>query len=158
MKIDITLDDTQVVTAINRMIQASTDLAPLLYNIGEDLLNTTRQRFDDEQAPDGTAWEPLSETTKARKTKNADKILTQDGYLRGTLARQVAGNELLIGSTRIYASTHQFGASKGEFGQTSRGTPIPWGDIPARPFLGISDDDRGTINDAIGDFLRSNWR
>ena len=88
MKIDITLEDTQVVTAINRMIQAGKDLTPVLRDIGEHLLNTTRQRFDVEQAPGGAAWEPLSETTKARKTRNTDKILTHDGYLRGALVPQ----------------------------------------------------------------------
>ena len=67
-------------------------------------------------------------------------------------------NELLIGSPRIYASTHQFGAKKGAFGQTARGAPIPWGDIPACLFLGISDDDGNYIIDAVGDFLRANWR
>ena len=70
MRIDITLEDTQAVTAINRMIQAGKDLTPVLRDIGEHLLNTTRQRFDVEQAPGGAAWEPLSETTKARKTRN----------------------------------------------------------------------------------------
>ena len=163
MKIDITLEDTQVVTAINRMIHAGTDLTPVLRDIGEHLLNTTRERFRDEEGPDGEAWMPLSETTKARKTRNIDKVLTEDGHLAGTLDYLVMGNELLIGSPRIYASTHQFGALKGQFGFAAFDTragafEIPWGDIPARPFLGISDDDRSTITDVIGDFLRENWR
>ena len=158
MKIDIAIDDTQVNNAIARLIQAGTDLTPTLRDIGEHLLNTTRQRFADEQSPDGTAWEPLSETTKARKTRNKDKVLTEDGRLAGTLGYQVMRDELLVGSPRIYASTLQFGAKKGEFGQTSRGTPIPWGDIPARPFLGISDDDRVEIRNILQRTIENLWR
>ncbi len=54
-----------------------------------------------------------------------------------------------IGSPSIYAGTHQFGAAKGAFGSTSKGAPIPWGDIPARPFLGLSDADEADIRDLI---------
>ena len=158
MKIDISIDDSQVNNAIARLIQAGADLTPVLGDIGEHLLNTTRQRFDDEEAPDGSKWAPLSEVTKSRKKRNVDKILTQRGYLRGALNRQVTGNELLVGSPRIYASTHQFGAKKGAFGQTRRGALIPWGDIPARPFLGLSDDDRTEIQNILRIAIETLWR
>jgi len=58
----------------------------------------------------------------------------------------------------VYAAVHQFGAAQGAFGNTSRGSPIPWGDIPARPYLGLSDDDRQEIEtfvaDRLGDLLQ----
>ena len=47
------------------------------------------------------------------------------------------------------ATTHQFGAKQGTFGRTTRGGPIPWGNIPARPFLGPSDDLNQDILEAI---------
>jgi len=31
--------------------------------------------------------------------------------------------------------------------------PIPWGDIPARPFLGLSDEDRSGILDIVSEAL-----
>jgi hypothetical protein len=37
-----------------------------------------------------------------------------------------------------------FGAKQGAFGRTSRGGPIPWGDIPARPLLPI--DEQGNMD------------
>ena len=52
-----------------------------------------------------------------------------------------------------YAGTHQFGAKKGQYGSTSRGQPIPWGDIPAREFLGLSDDDESEIVDIVSGYL-----
>jgi phage gpG-like protein len=49
----------------------------------------------------------------------------------------------------VYAAAQQFGMKKGYAGRNSKGRPIPWGDIPARPFLGISDYDKATILDFI---------
>ena len=40
-----------------------------------------------------------------------------------------------------YAAVHQYGAAKHSF----TGGKTPWGDIPARPFLGLSTDDQGFI-------------
>ncbi len=145
MQIKIELDDASVQAAFNRLLRAGRDLTPVMAAIGE--------RFDDEQSPEGKPWAPLSAVTLARKRKNRDKILTEYGHLRGTLAYRAGRQQIEIGSTRIYAGTHQFGAEQGAFGRTKRGGPIPRGDIPARPFLGVSDEDRAEINQAVRDFL-----
>jgi phage gpG-like protein len=58
-----------------------------------------------------------------------------------------------IGTNVIYAPTHQFGARQGQYGRyaTRRRTsiPIPWGDVPARPFLGVSAEDERVILNLI---------
>ena len=127
---------------------AGQDMTLAMASIGEYLARTTRDRFDDEEAPDGTPWAPLSEHTKSRKRRNAGKILTLDGYLRMPVFR-AESHSVEVGSPRIYAGTHQFGAERGAFGSTGSGSPIPWGDIPARPFLGLSDADRDEITDIV---------
>ena len=160
MKLQVELDTTQVRTAFNNLLDATHDVSPLMKSIGELLLNSTRERFRDEEGPDGEDWEPLSEVTKGRKHRNKDKVLTERGHLSGSSINYRARKDYIeIGSTRIYAGTHQFGASRGALGTGSfkkkSGTfPIPWGDIPARPFLGLSADDRTSINNAVGDYLR----
>lgn len=78
-----------------------------------------------------------------------------------------------VGSNLIYAAVQQFGAKMGEFGRysqvsrwrkfgdkdfrkyagTVKGFPIPWGDIPARPFLGLSTDDADNVLSIVGRFL-----
>ena len=127
MKINIEVDDIAVRHAFNRLLAAGSDLSLLLIDIGERLQTTTKGRFDEQKSPDGDSWAPLSPVTIARKKKNKDKILIQDRYLRDLINYQISGNTLLIGSSRIYASTHQFGADKGAFGKTKRGASIPWG-------------------------------
>ncbi len=63
------------------------------------------------------------------------------------------GSSLRIGSSLVYAAAQQFGMKKGYAGRTKRGSPIPWGTIPARPFLGVSNRDRQTIMDLARDWL-----
>lgn len=58
-----------------------------------------------------------------------------------------------MGSNLIYAAVQQFGAGKGQFGNMANGSPIPWGNIPARPFLGISPEDETNILALIADFI-----
>jgi phage gpG-like protein len=41
----------------------------------------------------------------------------------------------------------QFGGTKAKF-------PNLWGDIPARPFLGVSESDAVMIVDTVSDYLR----
>ncbi|MHB8921670.1 MAG: phage virion morphogenesis protein [Halothiobacillus sp.] len=47
----------------------------------------------------------------------------------------------------------QFGAAEGAFGETTTGHPIPWGDIPARPFIGLSDKDEAEILNIITSYM-----
>lgn len=146
------LDRTQ--KRLAGMVKAGRDLTPLMRDIGEYLLRTTRDRFEDERGPDGAPWQPLSEATRRRKRRNKDRILTESGHLGGpSLSYRASPSELLLGSSAVYAGTHQFGAKKGSFGATSKGEPIPWGDIPAREFLGLSDADGAEIEELIGDYL-----
>ena len=61
---------------------------------------------------------------------------------------QIFGDTLVIGNTMEYAAMMQFGGSRADY-------PQLWGDIPARPFLGISDEDEKMILSVIGDYLLS---
>ena len=75
---------------------------------------------------------------------------------------QVLEDRLLVGSSALYAAVQNFGAAKGEFGAYSGVSKkngrrysgvAPWGDIPARPFVGISEEDREEILDTITEVI-----
>ncbi len=154
----ISIDVVGIDTATKRLgalAAAGQDLTPVMRDIGEYLVRVTKDRFADERGPDGTPWQPLSEATRKRKRRNKSRILTRDGFLGGQIPFQAGPAEVLVGSPLVYAGTHQFGAEKGSFGTTSKGSPIPWGDIPAREFLGLSDADAGEIEDLVADYLLS---
>ena len=147
--IRVEFDDAEVRRALDRLAKAGADLTPAMREIGETLLNSARERFSDQTSPDGTPWAPLSAEYSARKPRNQDKVLTLDGFLRGALAYRAGADSVEVGSPLIYAGTHQFGAAAGSFAPG-----IPWGDIPARPFLVDADGRLAPADeDAIGEII-----
>ena len=143
---------------MNRALAACRDLTPAMADIGESLLNSTRDRFRTQTAPDGSSWATLSPTYKARKRRNVDKIGTLRGHLRATLAYDPGPESVVVGSPRIYAGTFHYGADRGDYGKTKHGVDIPWGDIPGRPFVGLSGTDRDDIVYALHDHIIASMR
>lgn len=131
------------------------DLSPLMDTIGVYLETVTTERFDEGRAPDGSPWLP-----SLRVRTEGGKTLVDRGRLRQSM-RSIAGRDRVeVGSNVIYARVHQQGA-------TIRGNPrlkfsLPGGlgfrspeqvVIPARPFLGISAEDRVEIPALADDWV-----
>lgn len=143
----------QVQADLTRLLRLLGSLTPVMRDIGEYLLRSHHDRWASARAPDGDPWAPLSPVTVARKKRNADKILIESGIHRDSLRYLAHADRLELGTDRIYGAVHQFGERRGAAGRTKRGAPIPWGDIPARPYLGLSGDDEREIGDIIVDHL-----
>lgn len=137
--------------ALLERINAARDPAPALRQVGEYLDLSHRQRWDRGQAPDGSLWAKLRPVTLARKQAKGRPlgILVQTTDLRDTLRWALQGRELVFGTGRPYGAAMQFGAARGAFGKTKFGAPIPWGDIPPRPWLGLSDADVAEARDIL---------
>lgn len=151
--IEVKLDSSPVLKALDKLSKAAASPRPALLSIGEDLVKSTKNRFNESRGPDGKAWKPNSPATLKRK--RGTKPLVGEGILRDTIGYAEGGNILTIFSPMEYAATQQFGADQGQFGRTKRDAPIPWGNIPARPFLGISNEDEKMIIETVSDYLRS---
>lgn len=160
------------------------DPAPMLRDIGEYLMIAHDQRFASQASPDGTPWLALSPAYLKRKKKNRDKILVLDGFLKNTLRYQVSNNELLFGTNRIYGAMMHFGGSidvaarsqqayfrqdgktgdvGNQFVSKRKSNFAQWVtigaytiQIPARPWLGISDDDNYAIAGIATRYLMPN--
>ena len=123
------------------------DQAEILELAAGEVENQTKERFDSEQAPDGSTWEPWSK--KYEKKRPSGKSLLQDmGLLLQSITSEVRGQQAIVGSDsgvlqakagRSYAATHQFGHKK----------------VPARPFIGINKDNEKDIVNAIEHYLQS---
>lgn len=153
-RITLTLDDAALVRQLGDLIGALTNPEPALRSIGEELVRTTQERFDPGQkrAPDGTPWARNSPVTIARKGR--DNPLYERGNLQNTIRYQVLGTRgVEVGTNLVYGAAHQFGMVKGYAGRTRRGAPIPWGNIPARPYLGLSADDETEVVRILRDYL-----
>jgi phage virion morphogenesis protein len=170
----ITLEDAALQAWLRRSIQNLSHPADALAEIGEILVKSTQQRFATETNPDGERWAENSDVTllahlnrrqdsytktgrlsaKGARRIGAKKILTDRGYLGDLIRYQMEGTTaVLVGSDRKYAAVQQFGQKKGASGTTLKGAPIPWGDIPARPFLGVSDEDRRDIEETLAAYI-----
>lgn len=156
MSVDV---DAKTATASLRGLSKSVENpAPLLAELGEYALRTTRARFASQKAPDGTAWAALVPWYQKEKTRNKERILTLRGFLRSQLVMQVVGGKSVeVGSNLVYAAVHQFGAViKPTSGKLLhfRGHVAKSVTIPARPYLGLSDEDRNEIVERTLDWLR----
>lgn len=179
----IELTDRSGLDYLHGLIGRVEDMRPVLTEIGEDMSEATKQRFSTGTGPDGTAWAPNSPVTLARYSAmfgsslrkkdgelNAKGAKKLDGKKPGTgetrmlgttINYQVQGAEAVgIGSPMVYAGTFHYGAKSGEFGfgfyKTRVGSfPLPWGDIPARPFLGASEADKANIVSLVQSYLQA---
>jgi phage virion morphogenesis protein len=160
--IKIEVIDTETQALFVRLRDAATNMRPLMQELGEQLTETTKQRFQTSTAPDGSRWAPNAESTYVNLAGKYKSGLDKKGRVTKSGAARLAGKKPLIGETRalsttinyrassdyveigspmVYAGVQQFGAAKHSFA----GGKTPWADIPARPFLGLSVADQGII-------------
>lgn len=174
----IELTDRSGLDYLHGLAARARDMRPVLREIGEDMTESTKQRFSTATDPDGNAWAPNSAVTLARYSsmfarkkdgeltkRSAAKLASKKpgtGETRAlgtTINYQLQGDDAVaIGSPMVYAGTFHYGAKSGEFGfglyKTREGSfPLPWGDIPARPFLGASEEDKANIVDLVNSYL-----
>lgn len=141
-----------ILAAFNRLLAAGQDLNEPMAVIAEILESASLRAFEQEKNPTtGEAWAPLSEVTKARRRNGSDAILRDSSGLFQSITRFADNDSAGVGTNKIYATTQHFGALKGAFKSSPR--KVPWGDIPARPFLGLGPDDEEEIVDTLAHFL-----
>lgn len=107
-----------------------------LFAVGELLAGSARERIEERKAaPDGTAWVPWSEAyDETRESRHS--LLVEEGTLMSDAIQPYASDEgVAVGTNLIYAATHQMGREDVN--------------IPARPFLGVSEQDLLDIEDLI---------
>jgi phage gpG-like protein len=157
------------------------DTAPLLNIAGSILEASVLRRFDTGTGPRGVPWPPSKAAQglapRASGRVSAGKTLVDTGGLEGSVRYEVRPGEVEIGvdartESARHAAAHQFGSSRQAVvvGHTRTVTKIfgrtvpptvqqvrPHGrimNLPARPFIGVDDDDRRDVEDAWLDHLR----
>ena len=141
----IELKADAVTGALAKALAGLEDMTPLMQDIGDLLAASTTARFPLGEAPDGSKWAANSPVTLARKT-DTRPLFGNSGSLYSTIFHDASAEQVTVGSNRVQAAMMQFGGTKAQF-------PHLWGNIPARPFLGISDEDETNILIEVGDYL-----
>lgn len=152
-------DDAAPRLVLERLDDAMGDMTDFMDSVGRALVNSAVERIIlTNVSPEGEAWEPSQ-----RVKDHGGKTLHLSGLLGNSIAHMAAPDHVAIGSNLIYARVMQQGAAQGEFGAAigrtrpsekrpksqDYFTPMPWGDIPARPYLGVSDADMAIIGDLL---------
>jgi len=128
---------------LGRMLQRLKDPSSAMAEIGKALVQSTRTRIKSTKTdPDESPWAPWADSTRIARTKDntASKgLLYKTGELSRSIQAQVTNKQAIVGSDSPYASFLQLGTS----------------DMPARPFIGISQKDKAVINNILLKHLKS---
>ncbi len=117
----------------------------LMASIGEALVSSTLKRFDAEEGPDGKPWQPSK-----RAAAESGKTLTNTAELRKSIGYAATASMVMVGSNNVvYARIHQMGGKAGKGHHVS---------IPARPYLGVSKEDREEAMAVIAEFLAGTFK
>lgn len=144
----ISVEDDEITHGMAGLIGKMENMAAFHKNVGERMLNSVEDNFDNETAPDGTPWvhhAPATVASRLRRNGNAElTILRESGALAGSFNYEAAADQVEIGTPTIYAAIHHFG------GEAGRNQSV---NIPARPILGISSDDETIIAEMAEEYL-----
>ena len=170
----VTFDDARIMGALARIeagLGAGSGLLRVLGDYGRD---STRRRFLAQTGPDGSPWTPLNPAYALIKPSGFN-ILYLTGALEGSVTYETGASEVRWGSPMVYAAAHQFGVkivpknakalsfvlgdtfaagNSGAMGNTQAIlVQVRSVTIPARPYLGLSAEDRVEIPLLAEEFL-----
>ena len=171
IQVQLSINDRQVEILLYGIAKRVEDATPVMREIGEIVRESVMLNFREGQSPEGDDWEPSK-----RAIEEKGKTLIDKAILRNSIHVVAGPSFVSVGTPDKRAATHQFGAARGSFKHMfvnvkshlrkardggipsyvhahKRYTRLPWGDIPARPFLGIREEDWPDIKDALLDYI-----
>lgn len=113
------------------------NLMPLMQAVAGTLEDSTKQRFNSKVAPNGVHWQNLKPSTLQTKQRRGGGILVDSGDLLTSITSYANNHSVVVGSNEVYAKYHQVGTNK----------------MPARPFLGLSEQDKARLRERLNEFL-----
>lgn len=130
---------------LNAIALKPSERKDLLGRIGTEIETQTKERFATKETPDGDSWADIAESTKNYYLKKfgsknpGNGTLWRQGSLMDSIITEVDSWSVTVGATKVYAAVHQFGWKERN--------------VIARPYLGLSNDDKTDIIGIINGFL-----
>lgn len=128
--------------------------------LGEVVRDSTVERFKQGKDPQGKRWQ-----ASIRAMQSGGKTLVKTAQLRNSIRTKSDASGFAVGTNVKHAATHQFGEQGRTIrAKTSKGLRFMVGgrwvtkkqvkvNIPARPYLGLSDEDMQEIKATVEDFV-----
>lgn len=170
MKIKMISDLKQVNRRLEKLKNMH-DSTFLTGKIAHDMKKEVALRFRNQEDKDGKAWANLSANTifnryYGKKRKGTAKILQNTGRLRNSISAGNTRTKAIVGTNLIYAPTHQFGV-QGRIISAKNKTRLAFYtvsgfrrpkqvkiNIPARPFMGLSEKQKTRYREWIRKWKR----
>ncbi|ATW59291.1 virion morphogenesis protein [Aphanizomenon phage vB_AphaS-CL131] len=134
----IKYEDKAIQEALTKLLSKTSNLTPVMQEIGEYGIASVDLRFQQEVDPDGRPWKPLSIFTIRLKRSEGKilRILQRTGLMRSRVNYKITPTSCTIGINDAKAYKHQFGIG-----------------VPQRKILGINEEDKQEILNIINDYL-----
>lgn len=148
---------------LRRMYELSNiDTKGIMNTLAEGIRTSTVERFSAEKSPEGKKWKPST-----RALDEGGKTLTKTTRLKSSIHAESGAAGFAVGTNTVYAATHQFGASRTVRANKKKCLKFQIGkrwvsakevqvNIPARPFLGVSEEDHQEIQDTLQSVFKEN--
>ena len=150
------------VSALLRRMRAYSELDRKNLNaaLAESARESTLERFRRSKGPDGRRWKP-----SIRAATVGGKTLIDSAQLRNSIKSYSDEKGFAVGTNVKHGATHQFGEPGRTIrAKTRKGLRFQVGgrwvtkkqvkvSIPARPFLGLSEEDMEEIKATVEDFI-----
>ena len=157
----IKIDARELEVVLGRIIERCTNKRAALQTIGAIGRESVRTNFMESGRP--VKWQPSKRSADQSIPGRSGSILRDTNRLMNSITSSVQQDSVIIGTNVEYAAVHQYGAKKFSFGTFAvrvrshervsrkgnryeissheRRVQLPWGDIPARPFMLLQADD-----------------
>ena len=145
--IEITINNQEIQNKLLDLANRGENLRPLMKNIAGILASSTEENFKNEGRPD--KWVDIKEVTKKvrkKQRKYPGQILQVSGQLASSISTYYDNDSAMIGSNLAYAAIHQLGGNAGKNKKV---------EIPARPYLKLTDCDYFDILHKIENYLKN---
>ena len=134
-------DQAEIRQAMKKLSSRLDDMQPILEQIGNVLVPSTKQRFLAGLDPSGRPWK-----IAAQAKRSGRKTLIKSGKLMRSIESDADASQLIVGSNVPYAPLIHRG------GKTRSGKLTP------RRILGISKSDRRAISEIMGKAIEGEWK
>lgn len=161
MRLNISIDDSRVMNRLNRMAAKGESLRPLMRTCSEIMCREVEKNFAAGGRP--TAWKET-----ARSRRDGGKPLTRTARLRRSITADSDDVSARAGTNVKYARIHQLGGKTKPHIIRARNKEVlswpgarhpvravnhPGSNIPARPFLVMTDDGMRQIEKSAEDYF-----
>ena len=158
--IEIKVENAAAVTAMERLAAAAKNRVPLMRSLAGIMADAVEENFAQEGRPKWLGIQP-------NPRRDGGKILQDSGRLAASIVSSSDNDGAVVGTNVKYAAIHQFGGQTRAHiirprnkkalafgGKVVKSVNHPGSNIPARPFLQLTDGDCAEIERKVETYLR----